>query len=156
VEVAVDASAHRLEQALNAAALGPSGGMWSGASKVFAANEATAEEWSGLARTAALRSDARERGPSMSTKRVPTKRYRSASTLAGAFGSGVIEPTWWPEDATKIAYRLDHRLPGAGYSMLAIRRGGVPVGVVAHPEHPGAGLLTVTGVRRRSWKGSAA
>jgi hypothetical protein len=86
-------------------------------------------------------SEANERGPSISLKRVPTKRYRSASMLAEALGFPVVEPGWWPEDAGKITYRrLDHRPLGTGYSMLAIRRGGVPVGVVAHPEHPAAGL----------------
>jgi hypothetical protein len=86
-------------------------------------------------------SETNERGPSISRKRVRTKRYRSAWRLAEALGSPVVKPAWWPEDAGKITYSLDQRPSlGAGYSMLATRRGCVPVGVVARPEHPAGGL----------------
>jgi hypothetical protein len=64
--------------------------------------------------------------------RARPKRFRSALALAESFGAPVFEPSWWPEDAGKVSYRLD----GASYWIGSTRRGGTPIGVVGRAEKP--------------------
>ena len=62
--------------------------------------------------------------------RVRSKRFRAALALAESFGAPVFEPSWWPEDAGKVSYRLD----GATYWIGSTRRWGTPVGVIGKAE----------------------
>jgi len=61
---------------------------------------------------------------------VPSKSFRSALALAESFGAPVFEPSWWPEDARKVSYRLD----GATYFIGSIRREGTPICVLGKAE----------------------
>lgn len=58
----------------------------------------------------------------------------SASLLAQAFGSSVLEPAWWPVDTGPIDFFVT-RSPGqAGYRIGSIRGDGAPVGIIARVE----------------------
>ena len=65
--------------------------------------------------------------------------YGSASTLAGAFGSTILEPSWWPVDTGEIIYSLDGFSNRTHYSIGSIRAEGVPIRVVGFYEAAWAG-----------------
>jgi hypothetical protein len=59
--------------------------------------------------------------------------YASGLALARAFGSTVLEPSWWPEDVEEIRCSLARFSSGhAHYEILSTRRDGTPVGVIGH------------------------
>lgn len=65
--------------------------------------------------------------------------YPSGSALAQAFGSAILEPSWWPADAGEVSYCVARFSSGrAHYEMESSRRDRVPVGVIGHFEAPGA------------------
>lgn len=67
-----------------------------------------------------------------------SETHTSASALARAFGSTVLEPSWWPADVAEISYCVAHFSSGrAHYEIESTRRDGVPVGVIGHFEAPG-------------------
>lgn len=63
--------------------------------------------------------------------------YASASALAQAFGSTILEPSWWPADIEEISYCIARFFPRAHVEILSTRRDGVPVGVIGQLETPG-------------------
>jgi len=67
-----------------------------------------------------------------------SETYTSASALVRAFGSTVLEPSWWPADVAEISYCVARFSSGrAHYEIESTRRDGVPVGVFGHFEAPG-------------------
>jgi hypothetical protein len=69
----------------------------------------------------------------------------SVAALAEAFGSSVLEPCWWPEDAGEISYTLDRFPSHASYRIGSVREDGTPIAVV--------GVIEPEGVQRspRHW-----
>jgi hypothetical protein len=68
-----------------------------------------------------------------------SESYVDAAELANAFGSSVLEPTWWPEDAEEISYTLDRFPNHASYRVGGVRHDGVPIAVIGHPKRVGRG-----------------
>jgi hypothetical protein len=69
-----------------------------------------------------------------------TEVYGSAVSLARAFGSAILEPSWWPSDAGSIGYRLARFPDCLEYDIVATRPGdGGLILVIGHAEVPGAG-----------------
>jgi hypothetical protein len=66
--------------------------------------------------------------------------YSSAVSLAYAFGSAILEPSWWPSDAGPIGYRLARIPEYLEYVIVATRGGDDRLTlVIGHAEVPGAG-----------------
>jgi Clp amino terminal domain, pathogenicity island component len=62
-----------------------------------------------------------------------SETYASGLALARAFGSTVLEPSWWPEDVEELRCCLARFSSGhARYEILSTRRDGTPVGVIGH------------------------
>jgi hypothetical protein len=67
-----------------------------------------------------------------------SETYSSGLALAQAFGSTILEPSWWPADAGEVSYCVARFSSGrAHYEIESIRRDGVPVGVIGHRETVG-------------------
>jgi hypothetical protein len=76
--------------------------------------------------------------PRATSEIAASETYATGLALARAFGSTVLEPSWWPEDVEEIRCCLARFSSGhAHYEILATRRDGVPVGVIGHIERPG-------------------
>lgn len=75
-----------------------------------------------------------DRGPRLVISEAVSESYSSASALAQAFGSVVLEPSWWPADVRKIAYYLDRFPRRDSYRVGSTRRDGVPICVVGRFE----------------------
>ena len=69
-------------------------------------------------------------GIAVSVLRRPSKRYGSADALAESFGLPIFEPTWWPDDARAVTYRLDKSPSGDMYRIGSTRHAGTPICVV--------------------------
>jgi hypothetical protein len=74
-----------------------------------------------------------------------SQAYDSASELARAFGSFVLEPTWWPADTARISYVLVRSSRSAHYRIESTRTEGVPICVVGHLQ------ATLSGRTPRDW-----
>jgi hypothetical protein len=67
-----------------------------------------------------------------------SETYASGLALARAFGSTVLEPSWWPEDVEEIRCCLARFSAGhAHYEILSTRGDGTPVGVIGHVRGSG-------------------
>ena len=100
-----------------------------------------------MRRVAAPHPPAGDHGPRVTVRSAVSEIYSSSLGLAEAFGSTVLEPSWWPADVQEISYCLA-RFPGcAHYRIDSTRRDGVPVGVIGHFE--AAGGTVAQGVVRR-------
>jgi hypothetical protein len=85
-------------------------------------------------------SDARESSVRVEiTQLIPTI-YPSAHELAGAFGSVVFEPGWWPEDMAKLTYELFQVRSGPRYQIGSVRTDGRPIMLLGQVENPRARL----------------
>jgi hypothetical protein len=73
-------------------------------------------------------------GPRVTIEQTPSATFGSASALALAFGSTILEPTWWPEDTGQRSYNLDGSSNRIHYSIGSIRADGVPILVVGFHE----------------------
>ena len=74
-----------------------------------------------------------DQGPRVTFEEAVSETHPSASALARAFGSTVLEPSWWPADVEEISYRVGRFSSGqAHYEIESIRRNGVPVGAIGH------------------------
>lgn len=74
-------------------------------------------------------------GPRVTIQETPSTTYDSASALAQAFGSTVLEPSWWPADTGDISYSLlDGFSNRPHYSIGSIRAEGVPISVIGFRE----------------------
>lgn len=69
-----------------------------------------------------------------------TEVYSSAVSLEQAFGSTMLEPSWWPADAGPIGYRLARSLDHLEYVIVSTRSGDDSLTcVIGHVEVPGGG-----------------
>jgi hypothetical protein len=76
-----------------------------------------------------------DHGPRATSEVAASETYASGLALARAFGSTVLEPSWWPEDVEEIRCCLARFSSGhAHYEILSTRRDGTPVGVIGHVE----------------------
>lgn len=79
-------------------------------------------------------------GPRVTIQETPSATYGSAEALAQAFGSSVLEPSWWPAGVGEISYTLlDGFSKRPHYSVGSIRAEGVPVSVTGFKEAAWAG-----------------
>jgi len=79
-----------------------------------------------------------DHGHQVTFEHVASELYTSALALARAFGSTVLEPSWWPADVEEISHCLARFSSGrTHYEIESTRRDGVPVGVIGHFEAPG-------------------
>lgn len=77
-------------------------------------------------------------GPRVTIEEAASETYPTAVELARAFGSTVLEPSWWPADAEEVSYCVARFSSGdTHYEIESIRRDGVPVGVIGHFEIAG-------------------
>jgi hypothetical protein len=70
--------------------------------------------------------------------------HDSAASLATAFGSAVLEPSWWPPDTGAIEYHLDRFPSHALYRISSTRHGDTPICVIGQAEVAGAGRASGT------------
>jgi hypothetical protein len=74
-----------------------------------------------------------DHGPRATSEVAASATYASGLALARAFGSTVLEPSWWPEDVEEIRRSLARfSTAPARYEILSTRRDGTPVGVIGH------------------------
>jgi hypothetical protein len=79
-----------------------------------------------------------DHGNRVTSEVAASEAYASGLALARAFGSTVLEPSWWPEDAEELRRSLACFSSGhAHYEILSTRHDGTPVGVIGHVEGPG-------------------
>ena len=79
-----------------------------------------------------------EPGVRVTFEEAATDSYASAFALAKAFGSTVLEPSWWPAGIEEISYRVARFSSGhLHHEIMSVRRDGVPVGVIGQLEIPG-------------------
>jgi hypothetical protein len=78
-------------------------------------------------------------GARVTIRQTPSTTYGSASALAHAFGSTILEPSWWPADTGEISYSLDGFADRTHYSIGSIRPEGVPICIVGFYEAAWAG-----------------
>jgi Clp amino terminal domain, pathogenicity island component len=79
-----------------------------------------------------------DHGPRATSEVAASETYASGLALARAFGSTVLEPSWWPEDVEEIRCSLARFSSGhAHYEILSTRRDGTPVGVIGHVDRSG-------------------
>jgi hypothetical protein len=84
-------------------------------------------------------------GATVTVGEADSQAYDSAAELARAFGSFVLEPTWWPADTAGISYVLVRSSRGAHYRIESTRTEGVPICVVGHLQ------ATLSGRTPRDW-----
>jgi hypothetical protein len=75
-----------------------------------------------------------ETGPRVTVHHADSGAFASASQLARAFGSSVLEPTWWPADAAEVSYVLVTSPGSVHYQIGSTRSGGIPISVIGHHE----------------------
>lgn len=64
--------------------------------------------------------------------------FGSAVELAGALGSALLEPGWWPQDVGQVRYSLDHHpRVGPSYRIGSVRSDGRPILVTGRPQRDG-------------------
>jgi Clp amino terminal domain, pathogenicity island component len=79
-----------------------------------------------------------DHGPRAASEVAASGTYASGLALARAFGSTVLEPSWWPEDVEEIRCSLARfSTAPARYEILSTRRDGTPVGVIGHVDRSG-------------------
>ena len=97
-------------------------------------NRAPVEEIQAAGRLAGGSATTGDDGPRVTTSRVDSETFSSARELADAFGSVVVEPTWWPADTGEITYSLFRSRGDVHYQIGSTRSEGVPIFVVVHFE----------------------
>ena len=74
-----------------------------------------------------------DHGNRVTSEVAASESYASGLALARAFGSTVLEPSWWPGDVEEIRCSLARFSSGhAHYEILSTRGDGTPVGVIGH------------------------
>ncbi len=63
-----------------------------------------------------------------------SETYASAREIARAFGSTVLEPSWWPTDVGEISYSIDRGPGPAHYRVCSTRRDRGPICVIGRVE----------------------
>jgi hypothetical protein len=64
--------------------------------------------------------------------------FGSAAALAGALGSAILEPAWWPEDIGQLTYHVDnHPKIAPSYRIGSLRRDGRLIVVIGRPQRDG-------------------
>jgi hypothetical protein len=82
---------------------------------------------------AGSRTSVDDRGNRVTCEQAALEIYPTAAELAHAFGSTILEPSWWPADAGEISYWAVPFSSGrTHYEIESTRRDGVPVGVIGH------------------------